>query len=226
MSGSGKDLTRKPASKDVSAFLQKVAAMPAISTGGKGRLVFALDATASRESTWDEAMQLQAEMFSSTQSTGVLQVQLCYFRGFLDFFHSGWHSDPAGLLKQMTGIRCQAGTTQIERLLSHVLAETRRSRVHSVVYIGDSMEESADVLCNLAGQLGLLNVPLFIFQEGGDPVAERTFREMTRLSKGAWSRFDRSSAGQLRDLLRAVALYSTGGLKALQHFSKTSHPAV
>ena len=219
--------TKAATSKDVSAFLQKVATLPAVNTGsGNGRLIFALDATASRERSWDQATQLQAEMFSSTQSIGKLQVQLCYFRGFMEFFHSQWCTDSSGLLLQMTGIRCQAGITQIERVLRHALEETRKSRVHSLVYIGDSMEENVDVLCELAGQLGLYNVPLFIFQEGSDPVAERAFKEMARLSKGAWSHFDSASIGQLKDLLRAVAIYATGGLKALQQFSSGSHPAV
>ncbi len=218
----------KPASgNEVSAFLKKVAELPRSNAGsGKGRLLFALDATASRERSWDQATQLQAEMFSSTRSIGELQVQLCYFRGFMDFYRSQWCSGPDGLLQQMTGIRCEAGITQIERVLRHALEETRKNKVNAVVYIGDSMEESRDVLCGLSGQLGLYNVPLFIFQEGGDPTAERTFREMARLSKGAWSHFDSSSVAQLRDLLRAVAVYATGGLKALQDFSKSSHPAV
>jgi len=219
--------TQAASSKDVSAFLQKVAALPVVNTiAGNGRLIFALDATASRERSWDQATQLQAEMFSSTQSIGKLQLQLCYFRGFMEFFHSQWCIDSSGLLSQMTGIRCQAGITQIERVLRHGLEETRRSHVHALVYIGDSMEENVDVLCQLAGQLGLYNVPLFIFQEGSDPVAEKAFKEMARLSKGAWSHFDSASAGQLKDLLRAVAIYATGGLKALQQFSNSSHPAV
>ncbi len=222
--GAGKEVA---SSKEVSAFLQKVSALPTVNTGaGQGRLIFALDATGSRENTWDQATQLQAEMFTSTQAIGKLQVQLCYFRGFMEFYHSEWCHEAAGLLKIMTGIRCHAGTTQIERLMQHALDETRRARVHSLVFVGDAMEENTDVLCQLAGQLGLYNVPVFIFQEGHDVRAEKTFKEMARLSKGAYSHFDASSIDQLKDLLRAVAVYATGGLKALQHFSKNSHPAV
>lgn len=212
---------------ELDAFLQKVAAMPPVQTGNAaGRLVFALDATASREATWDQAMQLQAEMFSSAQSLGGLQVQLCYFRGFAEFYASDWYLETAPLLNRMTGIRCQAGITKIERLLEHVKTETRQSKIHAVVYIGDCMEESMDVLCQRAGELGLLNVPLFLFQEGNDAMARRCFVEMARLSGGAYSPFDRDSADQLRDLLKAVAVYASGGLKALQDFSKKAHPAV
>lgn len=214
-------------SQDVSAFLQQVANMPRVNTQGRaGRLIFALDATASRGATWDQAMQLQAEMFSSAQSLGGLQLQLAYFRGFAEFRASDWLQDSKRLLTLMTGISCEAGITKIERLLQHILQETRQQKVHAVVYIGDCVEENIDVLCHKAGELGLLNVPLFMFQEGHDDAARRCFEEMARLSGGAYAPFDHASAGQLRDLLKAVAVYASGGLTALRDFSKGAHPSV
>jgi hypothetical protein len=223
----GADRREVASQPELNAFLQKVASMPPVNTQGQaGRLVFALDATASREATWDQAMQLQAEMFASTQALGGLQVQLSYFRGFAEFYASDWFVESAPLLQQMTGIHCEAGVTKIQRLLKHVRTETRREKIHAVVYIGDCMEENMDVLCQLAGELGLLKVPLFMFQEGSDPLARRCFLEMARLSGGAYSPFDHNSADQLRDLLKAVAVYASGGLKALQDFSKTAHPSV
>ena len=70
-------------------------------------------------------------------------------------------------------------------------------------------------LCARAGELALLGVPVFLFQEGRDATAGRAFREIARLTKGAFCRFDRGSARQLRDLLTAVAVYAAGGRKAL-----------
>jgi hypothetical protein len=226
-----KVLASSPAAKaqgqELAAFLQKVAQLPPVSTNGRaGRLIFALDATASREATWDQAMQLQADMFASAQTLGGLQIQLSYFKGYAEFYASHWFAEPAELLQQMTGIRCEAGITKIERLLLHAAKETRREKVHAVIYIGDCMEESADRLCQLAGELGLLKVPLFIFQEGSEAQARRCFGEMARLSGGAYSPFDHGSAEQLRDLLKAVAVYASGGLKALQDFSRGAHPSV
>ena len=222
------DLTQTPSSRsEVNAFLQKVASLPPVRSGsGSGRLVFALDATASRERTWDQASQLQAEMFSCTQSLGGLQVQLSYFRGFGEFYASQWYQDSTSILKKMTGIHCQAGATQIKRLLKHVLQENKSGKIHSVVFIGDAMEENVDILCQLAGEMGMLNIPLFIFQEGNDPIVQRAFMEMARLSKGAFSQFDTAGAAELKDLLRAVAIYVAGGYKALEKFSKTAHPKV
>ena len=224
MSEKSKDLAKR---SEVDAFLQKVAALPSVQKNGKqGRLMFALDATASRERTWDHAMQLQAEMFLAARDAGGLQVQLTYFRGFSEFYKTPWCRDSGTLLGLMTGIQCRGGATQIERVLRHALSENKAQRIHCVVYVGDAMEESAEILCQLAGQLGILNVPLFMFQEGGDPLAGDTFRRMAKLSKGAYSHFDSASAAQLRELLRAVAVYASGGLQALEQFSRQASEPV
>ncbi len=224
MSEKSKELTKR---SEIDAFLQKVAALPAVQKSGtQGRLMFALDATASRERTWDHAMQLQAEMFLAARDAGGLQVQLTYFRGFAEFYKTPWCRDSGTLLGLMTGIQCRGGTTQIERVLRHALSENKEKRIHCVVYVGDSMEESAEILCQLAGQLGMLNVPLFMFQEGVEPLASATFSRMAKLSKGAYSHFDSASAAQLRELLRAVAVYASGGLKALEQFSSQASEPV
>jgi hypothetical protein len=211
-------------SNDVQQFLSKVATIP--KTAGDGRLIFALDATASRQSTWDVASQLQGEMFSSTQSLGGLNIQLCYFRGFAEFYNSSWQSSGNELLKKMSGIFCQAGATQLERVLRHALAENDHQKISCVVFIGDAMEENIDILAQLAGKLGLLNIPLFMFQERNDPSVRQAYVEMARLSGGAYSQFDSASAGQLKELLKAVAVFAAGGYQALQNFSKTSNEAV
>lgn len=205
---------------DVQQFLSKVASLP--KTSGDARLIFSMDATASRQSTWDAASQLQSEMFLSAQSLGGLAVQLCYFRGFGDFFSSDWQSNPDEILRIMSSIQCQAGATQIQRLLQHAIDENQERKIKCLIYIGDAMEENIDLLAQLAGKLGLLNVPLFMFQERGDPVAKAAFKELSRLSGGAYSQFDSASADQLKELLRAVAIYAAGGLKALQNFSAGS----
>ena len=205
---------------EVHAFLSKVAAIPKVS--GDARLIFALDATASREVTWDIASQLQTEMFLSAQSLGGLNLQLCFFRGFAEFFNSDWQNKSDEIIQIMSKIRCQAGATQIERVLKHAIREHAVQKIKCVVYIGDAMEENIDILAQLAGKLGLLNIPIFMFQERGDMVAKEAFHELSRLSGGAYSQFDQASVVQLKELLKAVAVYAAGGYKALQNFSKNS----
>lgn len=207
--------------EELGRFLDKVASTPApAKSGRRGRLIFALDATLSREPTWDRACQIQGEMFRETQAIGGLDVQMVYFRGLGECRRSAWVNSADALLDLMTGVRCRGGHTQIGRVLGNAIKETKGGKVDALVYVGDCMEEDADHLCALAGELGLHGVPAFVFQEGHDPVAEPTFREIARLTKGAYCRFDIGSAGQLRDLLKAVAVYAAGGRQALEDLGR------
>ena len=220
MSGKRKDLSTPSSAGEVEAFLRKVAATPpATHLGRRGRLLFGMDATASREPTWDQACQLQAEMFDATAELGGLDVQLAWYRGFREFHHTPWLSDARALARRMTRVRCAGGMTQIERLLQHALAQARDQRVDALVFVGDCMEEEVDRLCGVAGELGLIGVPAFLFHEGDDAVAERAFREICRLSRGAYCRFDAGSAEQLRQLLTAVAVFAAGGRRALDQLA-------
>ena len=212
---------------DVDAFLRRVAAAPApVKQGETGRLIFAMDATASREPTWDRACQIQGEMFDATASLGGLSVQLVYYRGFGECRASGWVQDSRALVRAMTAVHCLGGHTQIRKVLRHALDETQVQRVHAVVFVGDSMEEDVDELCAIAGELGLRGVPAFIFHEGPDPAAALAFRQIARLTNGAYLRFDASSARQLKELLGVVAVYAAGGRKALRDYSRQRGEAV
>lgn len=206
---------------DVDAFLRQLAATPSpAAQGARGRLIFAMDATASREPTWDRACHLQAEMFEATAAIGGLDVQLVFYRGFRECKASPWVSDSRALLTRMTQVRCVGGQTQIGRVLSHTAAQTRKRKVNALVFVGDCFEEDVDQVCHQAGELGMLGVPAFVFHEGGDPVAARAFRQIARLTRGAYCPFDAGSARQLRDLLAAVAVYAAGGFRALEAYGK------
>jgi len=115
----------------------------------------------------------------------------------------------------MERIDCRTGNTQIGKVIAHAKRETQNLKVQALVFVGDAMEEKLDDLCHAAGELGVLGVPAFMFQEGDDPIAEQAFREITRLTHGAYCRFDPGAAHQLAELLRAVAAYAAGGVKAL-----------
>lgn len=204
---------------DIAAFVTKAKAMSPYAAGGKGRLVFALDATMSRQPTWDMACALQADMFREAASLGSLDIRLVYYRGFNECRATGWISDSATLARLMGKIECRGGNTQIGKVLSETRRAAAASGVRAVVFVGDAMEESVDELCVKAGELGLLKVPVFMFQEGHDATAEQAFREIARLTGGAWSRFDPGAAAQLRELLRAAAAYAAGGRAALLRLS-------
>lgn len=203
----------------LSAFLRNSEQLPVradSSSKRRGRLLFALDATASRQPSWDRACELHAEMFNAATHDAGLEVQLCYYRGYREFHGSPWLEDAAALRRQMTAVQCLGGYTQIRSLLRHALDENRQQPVNAVVFIGDAVEEAVDQLCELAGQCGMHQLPLFVFQEGTDRDVRGVFQQLARLSGGAYAHFDGNSASQLAELLRAVATYASGGQDALR----------
>ena len=212
-------LPRSAQNKDVQSFLDELSSMQIVKSGGtRGRLIFALDATASREPTWDNACQTQGEMFYATQELGGLDVQLVFYRGFGECKTSPWVSSSEDLVNRMTKVFCLGGRTQISKIFKHTLRQTKKERVNALIFVGDCIEEDIDKLCDLAGKLGVMGVPIFVFQEGTDPSASIGFQQFARLTGGAHCQFDPGSAEELKLLLAAVAVFASGGRKALEDF--------
>src|SRR5579863_6962945 len=171
---------------EIDAFLTGVKALDRVTEPGtRGRLVFALDATMSRQPTWDQACRLQADMFREAAAVGGLDIQLVYYRGLAECRASPWVAEAGRLGALMSRIDCRGGHTQIGKVLAHARREAEGRKVAALIFIGDAMEESLDELCARAGELGLRNVKAFMFQEGYDPVCESAFREIARLTRGA-----------------------------------------
>ena len=220
-SGSAGEVSPTPSSGGkIDSFLSQARQLgPVDEADPRARLIFALDATMSRQPTWDLACKVQAQMFEAADTIGGLAVQLIYFRGFDECRASKWVIAPSALTKLMTQIDCRGGHTQIGKIIAHAKRETQVTKVQALVFVGDAMEEKLDHLCHAAGELGLLGVPAFMFQEGGDPITEQAFREIARLTRGAYCRFDPGAAHQLAELLRAAAAYAAGGMRALADLS-------
>ncbi|HXG78744.1 MAG TPA: VWA domain-containing protein [Methyloceanibacter sp.] len=214
----GEMVEERSSRAEIDAFLKQVRTLKPAGAG-RGRLIFAMDATMSRQPSWDLALELQADMFNAVKAVGGLDVQLVYFRGFNECQASKWVGDTEALARLMRKVNCEGGFTQIRKVLAHAKRESAACKVNALVYVGDCMEENVDELAQLAGELGLIGVPVFIFHEGREPRAELAFREIARLSRGAYCPFDAGSARQLRELLTAVAVYATGGRKALKDFT-------
>lgn len=207
----------KPSDRaDIDRFLEAAAKQPAPSPSSRGRMVFALDATMSRQTTWDIAQAVQGRMFETAAAHGGLEVQLVYYRGFGECKASPFMSGRQGLGGLMSKITVCAGQTQIGRVLRHILDEARRQPLRVFVFVGDAMEEEIDLLAQLAGELGLLGVKGFLFQEGCDKAAEAAFRQIALLTGGAYAKFDASAPDRLVSLLSAAAAYAAGGLRALE----------
>ena len=175
-------------------------------------MIFGLDATGSRRPTWDMAASLTAGMF---REAGGLDLQLVYFRGERECRASGWVSDASRLVTMMAKIECEAGETQIRRILDHAQKETAKLHVNALVFIGDAIEENPDILVAKARELGGLSVPVFMFQEGDDPDVQRAFQSIAMGTGGGYAKFDAGVAKQLGELLKAVSLFAVGGIAAL-----------
>jgi hypothetical protein len=227
--GDKKDLARSSAASPgttIERFLDEARRLGPLADGApRPRLIFALDATMSRQPTWDLACKVQGEMFAAAAGVGGLAVQLVYFRGFDECRSSHWVVDPRALTVLMTKIDCRGGQTQIGRVLRHVRTEMAIAPVRVLVFVGDAMEEPIDDLCALAGELGLLGVKAFMFHEGRDPAAANAFKEIARLTGGAYACFDARAPGALAELLRAAAAYATRGVEGLGLLAPQSEQA-
>jgi hypothetical protein len=125
-------------------------------------------------------------------------------------------SNPMELASIMGKITCQAGHTQIGKVLTHAQHEASLRKINALLFVGDAFEETPDTIVQKAAELGKLTIPVFMFQEGADPVAQKNFQDIARITGGAYHRFDQGSVSQLAELLKAVALFSVGGIAALE----------
>jgi hypothetical protein len=183
----------------------------------KGRLIFALDATASRQPTWAIARELQARLFTDSAPVGQLKVQLAFYRGDECKF-SKWHDSGETLVNLMYGIECVGGVTQIRKILSHAVTETLKEQVQGLVFVGDALEEPIAELASIAGELGSLHTPIHVFQEGRDAAVRDGFRLLALRSGGAYYELDPNRPGGIAKFasqLGAIARHVVGDKTAL-----------
>lgn len=209
-------MAKLPAPKtSVDQFLARAERSKAPASRASHRIIFALDATASREPTWDLACSLHGELFEVARDAGNITVQLVHYSGTDGFAHTPWNASPATLLDAMSAVRCLGGRTQILRVVRHARSEAAKYPIKALIFIGDCFEEDEDGVAAAAGELAVYGVPMFIFQEGTDPVASKVFRYLARITRGAHVPFTAGSAKELRALLRAVASYASEGRAGL-----------
>ena len=206
---------------EVASFLAKTKLVRQAQAGKglkptSGHLIFALDATMSRQPTWDVACSLQSEMFSVASQHGGLATQLVYFRGTAECRASRWTREADDMVRWMERFDCRAGRTQLGRILQHVKTESRTSKISAVVYVGDNLEENPDEIVGLAGDIALKGIPIFLFQEGNDALASVIFRDIARLTGGAYGQFDSHAKDKLAAYLKGIAAYAATGGDATQ----------
>jgi hypothetical protein len=211
--------THAPKNTSVEQFLSDASRAKVPAERSTHRLLIGLDATASRQPTWDLACELHAELFTEAARAGNIAIQLCYYRGLNEFVASRWATTPSQLRDHMVSVSCRGGRTQICKLLAHALREAINHPVRALVFVGDCFEEDERETTRLAGQLALRALPVFIFQEHSDRRAARAFASIAQITGGAHIPFDSHSPDELRRLLRAMAQFATGGRLALEQYS-------
>jgi len=178
------------------------------------RLVFAVDATASREPAWAAARQVTDALVKALP--GELDVALAVHGGSRVHTFTGFTNDAATLRDRAAGVTCQAGLT---RLLPILAASLKQRAVRVIVYIGDVFEESLPNGRRLADELAERGTKLIVLHDTSDRAARRDaeyFWDLAKRTGGCVLPFDASAPGRLRDLLSAVAVYAVGGEKLLR----------
>jgi hypothetical protein len=198
-----------------------------VQTRRYGHLIFALDLTGSREAGLREARLATAGMFDAVKAIGAIAVKLIYYRGWRECRAGDWHSDPAILTRNMQGLSCHCGYTQIRRVLRFALKEWER--LDGMVFIGDHCEEDEEDLTKLAATLGDRSIPLFIFHEcadddGSSLAAKPIFERMANVSGGFYCEFKPNSADVLRELLSTVGAFSVASRDGVKRIGPAVTP--
>jgi len=173
---------------------------------------FLIDATGSREDTWEQAQGIQAKMFKSAAGLQTIRLRLAYFGG--DCLNSpGWMNSPARVAKHMAAVRCRTGLTQIIEGLHSFIQEAPENRAAAIILVGDAFEEDADQAEHAGTMLKKMGIRVFSFIEGNDPTAQSVFQRLAEITGGKFAKF--GSDLPLSDLCEGVALLTSGGEKAL-----------
>jgi hypothetical protein len=179
------------------------------------RLVFAVDATASREPAWAAARQVTDVLVKALP--GELDVALAVHGGGRVHTFTGFTNDANTLRDRAAGIECVSGMTRLLPILS---ATAKQPGVRVVIYIGDVFEESVLQGRRLADAMGVAGVKLIVLHDTtADPGARRdaeVFWDLAKRTGGCVLPFDASAPGRLRDILSAAAVYAVGGEKLLR----------
>ena len=181
------------------------------------RLVFAFDATASREPAWATARRVTDALFKALP--GELDVALAVHGGSRLHTFTAFTTNANTLRDRAAGIVCEAGHTRLLAILSESL---KRPGVRVITYVGDVFEESLSRGRRLADTMGQHGIRLIVLHDTADRDARRDaeiFLDLARRTGGCVIPFDATAPERLRELLAAVAVYTVGGITGLQERS-------
>jgi hypothetical protein len=194
----------------------------ALNLPDRGCLGMVIDATASRDASWNAAKKIQRQLFARVSGDNRMVLRLVVMRGggFKDY---GWHTDGEKLGSLIDRMQTDSGNTRIVDSLRAFIREPGGHKPAALILVGDCCEEkNADVL-NAARELSQNGIRVYAFHEtvGGttdrranNSNAENLFRQVAAITGGAFAKF--GNGMPLADLCNAVAAYCAGGEEALK----------
>lgn len=189
----------------------------ALTPSRRPRLVFAFDATASREPAWELARQVTDSLFRVVP--GELDIALAVHGAGAVHTFTPFSPDPHSLRDAAASVKCQAGMTALVQLMDQVLAQ---SGVKVMMYTGDCFEEDPQAAYDRADSFKARGIKAIMLHDSstGDAAARHVYDEIARRTGGVCVDFHgehgTNAAGELRELLEAVAVLTLGGVKLLE----------
>lgn len=181
---------------------------------GRPRLIFAVDATASREPAWRAARGVTDSLVKALP--GALDVALAVHGGGRVHTFTPYTTAANTLRDRAAGVMCKAGFT---RLLPIMASAVKDPGVKVVIYIGDVFEESLARGRRLADSMGARGTRLIVLHDTADPAARghaEIFWDLAKRTGGCVLPFEAGASRKLHDLVSAVAVYAVGGERLLQ----------
>lgn len=179
------------------------------------RIGLIVDATGSRQASWEDAQRVQGRMLESLGRTGRVLLRLIYFGGG-ELTACAWSSDHAALSAHMAAVRCRKGHTQILDGLRRFLREGEEAE--SIILVGDAFEEDAGSAELLAALLRDSGAKIFAFLEGDDAHAARIFRKLAEATGGRFARLGAElPLGALCEGVVLLTAHGREGLRRLKH---------
>lgn len=184
---------------------------PAAPAARRPRLVFAVDATASREAAWASAKKITDRMFGVIPNA--LDVALAVHGG--DDLHTftTFSADVDAFRKQAAAVDCESGVTRLCDIMARTL-DAGGVRVMS--YIGDAFEEDADEALKLADRFRLRGIQAVMLSDGAEGKPLEVFRQIAERTGGAVLDFRAGDAALMGELLAGVATLAIGGRRLLE----------
>ena len=112
---------------EIDSFLDRVKALgPAVEPGQRGRLIFALDATMSRQPTWDQRLPAAGRHVPRSRGRRRPRYPARLLSRPCGMPRSPWVAEPERLGALMSRIDCRGGHTQIGKVLAPRAARKRQ----------------------------------------------------------------------------------------------------